>query len=71
MAKRESLEEAKARLEKVKDKLARRFAEPETDNDLSPEDTPGGLINGPTDELSFRRLIREIRESGDAEDDDS
>lgn len=70
MPKRQSIEETKARLEKAKERLSKKFAEIEAEEHLPPEATPGGLINGPSDDLSFRRLIREIRESGSDEDDE-
>ena len=70
MAERESIEEAKARFEKTRDKLRKKFVEPEPDDDLPAEDTPRGIINGPSSDLSYRRMTRDIQESGREDDDE-
>lgn len=64
MAKTMTPEEARAWIERNKGRIKEILegGSPEEASDLSDEDTPGGMTLGPTTELEYRRLIREIKE---------
>jgi hypothetical protein len=69
MAKKMTPEEAKAWFEKNKERLKKQFEVEKDDDDLPPEKTPGGVVVGPENELAYRRILREIEESGSDEDE--
>jgi hypothetical protein len=57
-------EEAEDWFRKNKDAIKRRLAQGERAEDLAEDLKRGGLDFGPPTELDYRRMIREIQESG-------
>jgi hypothetical protein len=62
-----TIEEARRWFAANKERLREKFAEME---DPPAELTPDGHLVGPTNELEFRRLMRELADSEHEEDDD-